>query len=89
MRLVKLHHRDNSPVYVNPTQVIAVEPYPIYATPEGKSRVELVGTGSKIFFALAGRISTDGPSTDTEPYWQVVTECPREVAGLFLEPAGP
>jgi hypothetical protein len=86
MRLVKLHRPNAECVWVNPAQVIAVEPYPLYETPEGKSRVELVGTGSKIYFALAGRIATDELTTDTEPYWRVVTECPSTVAGLFLDP---
>jgi hypothetical protein len=89
MSLVKLTSRNGDPIYVNPAQVLTVEPYPLYATPDGKSRVELIGAGAKICFALAGRISTDDLTTDTEPYWQVVTECPRTVAGLCLEPVGP
>jgi hypothetical protein len=88
MRLVKLHNRNGECVYVNPAQVVTVEPYPLYAAPEGSTRVERVGEGSKVYFALAGRITTDGPATDSEPYWTVVTEAPTEVAGLFLAPLG-
>lgn len=79
MRLVKLTHGNGRCVYVNPAQVLTVEPQSLYATPEGKTRVEQVGTGSKIYFALAGRVTTDGPATDTEPYWEVVTEAPERV----------
>lgn len=88
MRLVKLTRRNGERVWVNAAQVIAVEPFPLYETPEGKTRVELVGTGSKVYFALAGRIDTDGPVTETEPYWAAVTESPSTVAGLFLSPCG-
>jgi hypothetical protein len=86
MRLVKLTRRNGECVYVNPAQVIAVEPFPLYATPEGGKRVELVGQGSKVYFALLGSTSTADLTTEHEPYWNVVTECPKDVAALFLDP---
>jgi hypothetical protein len=83
LRLVKLTDRGGNAVYVNPAQVLTVEPYPIY-------RADVhVGTGAKLSFALVGSHCTTDGTTDVEAYKEIVTECPREVAGLFLEPCGP
>ena len=89
MRLVKLTYRNGECVYVNPAQVVKVESYPLFKLADDdldSRRTERVGTGSKIHFAVPGRVTTDGPATDAELYWEVVTQSPREVAGLLLEP---
>lgn len=86
MRLVRLTRPNAECVWVNAAQVIAVEPYPLYETPEGKSRVELVGQGAKVYFAVAGRFWGGEESGENEPYRLTVTESPGQIAGLFLEP---
>lgn len=76
MRFVRLTRWDGQPLWLNPAQVLWVEPHARDA--DGKPE----STQSKLVFGMLA------PDTGC-PFSEVVTECPREVAALFLEPAGP
>lgn len=82
MRLVRLTNRGGTPIYVNPAQVLTVEPYPIY-------RADVFAhDGAKLSFALVGSHCTVDGTTDVTAYSEIVLESVREIAGLLLSPLG-
>lgn len=83
MRLVKLTNRNDRPIWVNPAQIVTLEPVAVFVDREH------VGDQTLIAFALVGKSVEDEGTTHHEPYCERVTESPEQVAAALAEAVAP